>query len=136
MPVRLKYCLSWKKRLTKRWSFKFCSNKCQGKWREKKYRTHMLQCGCLPYAINGKSGKKHLIEIRGHCCEICKNTKWQGLPIPLVLDHIDGNASNCHLTNLRLVCGNCDMQLPTYKNKNCGKGRAWRRERYALSKSY
>jgi len=53
-----------------------------------------------------------------------------------VMDHIDGNADNNSLDNFRLVCGNCDMQLPTYKNKNKGNGRAWRRKRYAEGKSY
>lgn len=41
-----------------------------------------------------------------------------GNPIPLVLDHINGKSSDNNLENLRLVCGNCDMQLPTYKSKN------------------
>jgi hypothetical protein len=52
------------------------------------------------------------------------------------MDHIDGNSENNHLSNLRLVCGNCDMLLPTYKSKNKGNGRAYRRERYANGKSY
>jgi len=40
------------------------------------------------------------------------------------------------LKNLRLVCGNCDMLLPTYKSKNKGNGRHNRRKRYAEGKSY
>ena len=39
------------------------------------------------------------------------------------MDHIDGNSENNRLDNLRLICSNCDMQLPTYKAKNKGKGR-------------
>ena len=54
----------------------------------------------------------------------------------LVLDHVDGDASNNRRENLRLICPNCDSQLPTYKSRNRGKGRAWRRERYASGKSY
>jgi len=65
--------------------------------------------------------------VRGHQCEICGLTEWQGQPAPLVMDHIDGHADNNLLTNLRLVCGNCDMQLPTYKAKNKGNGRLWRK---------
>jgi hypothetical protein len=57
-------------------------------------------------------------------------------PIGLILDHIDGDHANNSIENLRLVCGNCDMQLPTYKSKNRGKGRAFRRERYAKEMSY
>lgn len=56
--------------------------------------------------------------------------------MPLILDHVDGDSDNWYLTNLRLVCGNCDMQLPTYKSKNWGNGRASRRKRYADAKSY
>ena len=56
--------------------------------------------------------------------------------MPVVMDHIDGNSDNWLDSNLRLVCGNCDMQLPTYKNKNKGKGRHSRRLRYQQGKSY
>ena len=50
--------------------------------------------------------------------------------------HIDGNSDNNALVNLRLVCGNCDMQLPTYKSKNRGNGRHNRRKRYSEGKSF
>lgn len=69
-------------------------------------------------------------------CSICHITDWRGVPVPLVLDHIDGNSTNNTKENLRLVCGNCDMQLPTYKAKNRGSGRHYRRQRYAEGKSY
>ena len=80
--------------------------------------------------------KKRILIERGNVCEICHNEKWMGKDIPLVLDHIDGNSDNNSKDNLRLVCGNCDMQLPTYKSKNKGKGRAFRRVRYSEGKSY
>ena len=70
-----------------------------------------------------------------HACAICGHTVWRNQPIPLVLDHADGNATNNAQTNLRLICGNCDMQLPTYKGRNRGHGRAYRRERYRDGKT-
>lgn len=69
-------------------------------------------------------------------CQICGITSWQQGRVPLVMDHIDGNSDNNGLSNLRLICPNCDALLPTYKAKNRGQGRAWRRERYHAGKSY
>jgi hypothetical protein len=62
--------------------------------------------------------------------------EWNGADLALVLDHVDGDSTNNARGNLRLICPNCDSQLPTYKSKNKGKGRAWRRQRYADGKSY
>lgn len=86
--------------------------------------------------VGPRTIKKYLIKTRGHQCEICGNTEWIGNPIPLIADHIDGNSYNNSLENRRLVCGNCDMQLPTYKGRNAGKGRYKRRQRYREGKSY
>lgn len=58
------------------------------------------------------------------------------MPLALVLDHIDGNPDNNHRDNLRLVCPNCDSQLPTFKSRNRGNGRSFRRQRYHEGKSY
>ena len=43
---------------------------------------------------------------------------------PEIIDHIDGDASNNMPDNFRLVCPNCDSQLPTFKARNTGNGRA------------
>ncbi len=72
----------------------------------------------------------------GRCALCGLDGTWQGVPLALVMDHIDGNAENNRRENLRLLCPNCDAQLPTYKSRNRGNGRAWRRQRYADGKSY
>lgn len=70
--------------------------------------------------------KRHLLEIYGHKCVMCNHSEWLGDPIPLELDHIDGNAGNNFPKNLRLLCPNCHAKTPTHKAKNKGNGRGSR----------
>ncbi len=114
----------------------FCNNTCQAalKWNERKEKIETT--GVFEQVRSENYTKRYLVEKRGHACMICKTAVWCGQPIPLILDHTDGDSTNNKVDNIRLVCGNCDMQLPTYKNKNKGKGRASRRERYRLKKTY
>lgn len=86
--------------------------------------------------VIARKHRRYFLETRENRCSICKLTEWLSSPIPLVLDHIDGNSENWSLDNLRLICGNCDMLLPTYKNKNRGRGRKYRMDRYKKNKSF
>jgi len=52
-------------------------------------------------------------------CSICgQEPVWNGKPLTLHIDHINGDRSDNRLENLRIVCPHCDSQLPTYKGKN------------------
>lgn len=62
--------------------------------------------------------KRKLIETNGHKCSICNKTEWQGVYIPIELDHIDGNSKNNNESNLRLLCPNCHSQTENWGSKN------------------
>lgn len=47
--------------------------------------------------------------------------QWNAQPLPLILDHIDGNRTHNRPANLRLLCPNCNSQLPTQGGKNKGR---------------
>lgn len=116
---------------------KYCNTSCHQEHRYKRRASKIKQTGVATAGWKAKEGIKiYIINEKGHQCEICKKKHWCNSPIPLVLDHIDGNSSNWEVDNLRLVCSNCDAQLPTYKSKNKGNGRYYRRQRYAAGKSY
>ena len=52
-------------------------------------------------------------------CAICDGEpEWKGKPLVLRLDHTNGFNRDNRLENLRLVCPNCDSQLPTFSGRN------------------
>lgn len=123
----------------KPWSTKaiYCSNKCQQEERYQERLALVKEKDDWSYGWNTSYRiRSALIRERGIRCQICGITKWNNQTVPLVMDHIDGNSNNWKDKNLRLICGNCDMQLPTYKSKNRGNGRHERKQRYQEGKSY
>lgn len=97
----------------------------------------VVESGGLPLlseVSSRKHAKRYLIHTKGHKCSICEITEWMGKPVPLVCDHISGDSTDNRIENFRLVCCNCDAQLPTFKSKNRGNGRYYDRE-YRQKKS-
>jgi hypothetical protein len=74
------------------------------------------------YAVSKKI-RRWLKEEQNGKCKICGISEWLGKPVPMVLDHIDGDALNNKPDNLRFVCRNCDGLLPTFCGKNIGRGK-------------
>jgi 5-methylcytosine-specific restriction endonuclease McrA len=92
-------------------------------------------CGRLSY--QGHYVRDYLFEQQRGCCAICgSEDKWNGVVLALIVDHVNGDPSNNRRENLRLTCPNCDSQLPTFKARNRGSGRYYRRQRYAYGQSY
>lgn len=55
-------------------------------------------------------------------CSICgQEPEWQGKPLTLILDHINGDNHDDQLNNLRWVCPNCNIQLPTTNRRKTTK---------------
>ena len=70
--------------------------------------------------------KDFLIRRDGYKCSCCGINEYNGKPITLWIDHIDGDATNNHQSNFRFMCPNCDSQSETFGGKNYGKGRKTR----------
>ena len=87
-------------------------------------------------SLNPQTLRKYLIEEHGHRCQVCELSQWNGLPIPLDVEHDDGNSDNDSFENTRLLCLNCHGLTPTYKSRNKGNGRHFRRQRYKEGKSF
>ena len=58
------------------------------------------------FCLSGKAQTKNF------CVRTVKPI-WQGKPLTLILDHINGKNNDDRLENLRWVCPNCNRQLPT-----------------------
>jgi len=51
-------------------------------------------------------------------CDECGIEDWNGKPLTMELDHIDGDRTNHKEKNLRMICPNCHAQTETYRAKN------------------
>lgn len=114
--------------INKKSSYLYCSNKCQ----QDKKMFDSIANG----TASSKTLKRYLILKYGNKCWSCQISEWNNKEIIFELEHIDGNSSNNELNNLSILCPNCHSQTLTYKGKNIGNGRYYRRKRYSEGKSF
>jgi len=70
---------------------------------------------------NSTTLKKNLIKqnlLENKCSACGLGTIWNGKPIKLQLEHIDGNHYNNELSNLTILCPNCHSQTDTWCGRN------------------
>lgn len=111
---KCKYCQSEFK-IKNRNTQLYCSSKCKAdEIRHTVYKN--IDSGI----VNGHSAstmRNYLLLKRGCKCEICGITEWGGKPLTVIMDHIDGNSDHWDVTNLRLICSNCDTLTPNLQKK-------------------
>ena len=88
----------------------------------------MIECS----TYSTKALKRRLLRdgILKNECSLCpQKSEWNGKPLTMIMDHINGIRDDNRLENLRIVCPNCNIQLETSNGKNrirkkcpdCGK---------------
>lgn len=119
-----KYCGNPIKSITKKKDF--CSYLCRTQYYYEQQVKNWLD---NPSSVNTtyipKFIKRWLKETRGEQCEICgwhEINEYTGL-IPLQIHHIDGDCTNNHPNNLKMLCPNCHSLTNNFCSRNIGKSK-------------
>lgn len=105
---------------------KYCNNRCQFD-HAKNLVFEKIENGDT--TLYFENYKRYLIHKYGEKCMECGWDKKNPITnnVPVQLEHIDGDADNNSLSNLKLLCPNCHSLTPTFGALNKGNGRELRR---------
>lgn len=90
---------------------------------ESKYRGKRTyeEIFCINSEASGEVAKNYILKskLMEYKCKECGNDgSWNGKPITLQLEHINGNNRDHRIENLIFLCPNCHSQTNTYGSKN------------------
>lgn len=94
---------------------KYCNNQCQQNHRKKLLSEKRIgewkgDCSVYNWKEVPDYIQEYLLKERGHKCEVCGITEWQGNPAPLTVTQRDGDTYNNQESNLEVICFNCKSQ--------------------------
>ena len=107
---------------------KFCSMECSNL-----HKANLLKIKIVSNGATTHYSLKNFLVAESNKCSACGiGNEYNGKPLTLELDHIDGDRANNVLSNVRLLCPNCHSQTETFRFKNFGnpKGKESRAKRY------
>ena len=128
--IMQKYCSKCGKPICSQNQSGLCQDCLREKEKEEKIKKWLEtgDTGCKVATTLRNCIRDYIFSSQNCKCAICgMKAEWNGKELHFILDHIDGDASNNHKENLRLICPNCDSQLDTYKSKNKKSARTHRK---------
>jgi hypothetical protein len=111
-------------------STNYCDRNCQHEHWDRKKIYAWLHEGLIEYRTKNYGMPmyiKRYVHARDKNCVECGQTnEWNGKPLSLHVDHIDGRASNNRPENLRLLCPHCHSQTENFGSKNKNSDRDYK----------
>lgn len=88
-------------------------------WARRTPLSELLVARCLSGVTTTKLKARLLTQgLLQRRCHRCGLTQWQGMPVPLELEHVNGDRVDNRIENLVLLCPNCHAMTPTYRGRN------------------